>query len=410
MTTAPRAAARQRRICMLVYWDTPTSLPPMVNHGVSLAAAGFDVELICLAPHAPNASAEAPVPGVRITRLHIRSRRLFHALFGKATAFRGLAAVQYVASYVEFLTKAVVAALRSRADAYEANDLPPLLAALIAAKLRGKPVVYRAHELWSEASPHVRFAAFWRFMERALVPRADYVVTPEENRSRIYEVELGARRPPVTVRNCPPYRPPVVSHRLRDELSRRGIRCSTIVLYQGLVDSARCIEEIAEATRSFDDGAVLVIMGTGYGKWTSPATALAGYERIVVLPPVPYDELVPYTASADIGILLYRNDCRNNYYCAPNKLFEYMMMGLPMIAADYPGMQPIVQGGEVGVCVDPESPQAIAAAVNRLAADPDRRERMRQNGLRLAKDRYNWELESVPLLQLYGSLAAIDTP
>lgn len=409
MTTAPRAA-RNRRICMLAYWDSPTALPPMVNLGVSLAAAGFDTELICLAPPSTSASPEVLVPGLRISRLRIRSRRLFHAIFGTGATHRGLAAVQYVASYVEFVTKAVVAALRSRADLYEANDLPPLLPAVVSARLHGKPVVYRAHELWSEATPSVRFAAFWRFMERSLVPRCDYVVTPDENRSRIYEAELGARRPPITVRNCPPYRPPITSSRLRDELRRRGFGCSTIVLYQGLVDSGRCIEEIAQATRFFDDGVVLVIMGTGFGKWASPATALAGYERIVVLPPVPYKDLVPYTASADIGILLYRNDCRNNYYCAPNKLFEYMMMGLPMIAANYPGMLPLVEGEGVGLCVDPESPKAIAASVNLLAADPDRRERMRGNGLRLSKDRYNWEIESAPLLQLYGSLASTDVP
>jgi len=393
---------------MLVYWENPSSLPPMVNLGVSLAAAGFDVELVCLASHSAPVTAEVLVPGFRLTRLHIRSRRLFHTLFGKATALRALAAVQYLVSYAEFVTKAIVAALRSRADVYEANDLPPLVAAVISARLRGKPVVYRAHELWSEASPHVRFAAFWRFMERSLVPRSDYVVTPDENRSRIYDVELGARRPPLTIRNCPPYRPPLASSRLRDELGRRGISCTTIVLYQGLVHSARCIEEIAEATRFFDEGAVLVIMGTGYGKWASPAAALAGYERIVVLPPVRYDELVPFTASADIGILLYRNDCRNNYYCAPNKLFEYMMMGLPMVAANYPGMLPLVEGEDVGLCVDPESPKAIAAAVNRLAADPHHRERMRENGLRLSRDRYNWEVESGELVQLYGALASAD--
>jgi glycosyltransferase involved in cell wall biosynthesis len=127
-----------------------------------------------------------------------------------------------------------------------------------------------------------------------------------------------------------------------------------------------------------------------------------------VLPQVPYDELVPYTASADLGILLYRNDCRNNYYCAPNKLFEYMMMGLPMIAANYPGLMPIVEGEQVGLCVDPESPAAIAAAVNRLAADPGQRERMRANGLRLTAERYNWETESTPLVRLYGALAAGD--
>jgi glycosyltransferase involved in cell wall biosynthesis len=407
MTTAPRAA-RQRRICMLVYGDTPTGLPPMVNLAVSLVAAGFDVELICLAPQTPPAHAEVLVPGIRIRRLHVHTRRFFHAIFGKGTTLPGLAAVQYVASYIEFVTKAVFAALRSGADMYEANDLPPLLAAVVSARLRGKPVVFRAHELWSEATPNVRFAAFWRFMERCLVPRCDYVVTPDDNRSRIYELELKTRRPPITVRNCPLYRPPIASRRLRDELCRRGIRCSTVVLYQGLVDSGRCIEEIAEATRYFDDGVVLVIMGTGHGKWASPATSLSGYDRIVVLPPVPYHEVVPFTASADIGILLYRNDCRNNYYCAPNKLYEYMMMGLPMIAANYPGLLPLVEGEDVGLCVDPESPKAIADAVNRLAGDPDRRERMSRNGLQLTRDRYNWEIESTPLLELYGSLASSD--
>ena len=90
--------------------------------------------------------------------------------------------MQYVASYLEFVTKASVAALRSRADVYEANDLPPLLAAVCRPRLRGKPVVFRAHELWSEATPNVPFAAFWRLMERRLVPRCDYVVTPEDNR------------------------------------------------------------------------------------------------------------------------------------------------------------------------------------------------------------------------------------
>jgi glycosyltransferase involved in cell wall biosynthesis len=395
---------------MLAYRDSPTGLPPMINLGVSLAEEGFTVEVICLARQPAPAVPEALVPDLRIVRLAIRSRRLFQTLFGTATARRGVAVVQYVTSYVEFVTKAVAAALRARADVYEANDLPPLLPAVLSAKLRGKPVVYRAHELWAEQTPNMPFAGFWRFMDRFLVPRCDYVVTPDENRSRIYEVELGARRPAITIRNCPKYIPPITSSRLRDELSRRGVQCSTIVLYQGLVDSGRCIEEIAEATRLFDDGVVLVIIGTGYGKWVSPATALAGYERVVVLPPVPANELAPFTASADIGLLLYRNDCRNNYYCAPNKLFEYMMMGLPMIAANHPGLRPLVEGEGVGLCVDPESPTAIAVAVNRLAADPELRERIRCIGLRLSKDRYNWEVESTPLLQRYSSLVPASAP
>jgi glycosyltransferase involved in cell wall biosynthesis len=402
MSTGPRHV-RNRRIGMLAYWDAPTALPPMYNHAVSLAADGFAVDLICLAAPVAPARQESTPPGLHITRLRIRSRQLFQRMLGPAPS-RVLAAVQYVTSYVEFVTRALVAALRSGASMYEANDLPPLLPAVLAAKLRGKPVVYRAHELWSEASATVRFAAFWRFMERVLVPRCDHVVTPEENRSRIYAAEFGARQPPLTIRNCPPYRPPLESQRLGDELRRRGVTHSTVVLYQGLVHSMRCIEEIAEATRFFDDGIVLVIMGNGYDTWANPAAALADFDRIVVLPPVPYHELLPYTASADIGILLYRNDCRNNYYCAPNKLFEYMMMGLPVIAPDYPGMRSLVDGEDVGRTVDPSSPRAIAAAINSLAADSESRARMHDNGLRLSRARYHWAAESAPLLQLYRDL------
>jgi glycosyltransferase involved in cell wall biosynthesis len=405
MTTAP-PAVRDRKVCMLAYWDSPTALPPMFNHGVSLSADGFDVEMICLAANSASAAADPLVSGLSSTRLQIRSRQFFQRLLGPAPP-RAVAAVQWVVSYFEFVIKSIAAALRARADVYEANDLPPLLPAIVAARLRRKPVVYRAHELWSEATPNVRFAGFWRLMERSLVPKCDYVITPEEHRSRIYHDELRARRPPMTIRNCPPYRPPTQSRRLHDELRRRGRPSSTIVLYQGLIDSMRCIEEIAEASRFFDAGVALVVMGTGFGRWADATAALAEFERVVVLPPVPYKELAPFTASADIGVLLYRNDCRNNYYCAPNKLFEYMMMGLPVIAPNYPGMLTLVEGDGVGLCVAPDSPRAIAEAVNRLARDPETRARMRADGLRLSKARYHWAEESAPLLQLYRSLSRV---
>lgn len=391
---------------MVAYCESPTSIPPMLNEGMSLAADGFEVEAICVASSGGSASTEVHAPGFTSLRLRLWTRTFFHSLFGHHTGNRAVAAVQYALSYAEFVAKAFARALRSGADLYEANDLPPLLPTLIAAKLRSRPIVYRAHELWPETHAKVRFAWLWRRLDRWLVPLCDEVVTPDENRSRIYRDELGARHEPMTVRNCPPYRPPILGTRLRDELASRGRPFSSIVLYQGLVDSMRCIEEIAEATRHFSDGVLLVVIGSGFGKWADPAAALAGHERIVVLPRVPYTELPPFTASADIGILLYRNDCRNNYYCAPNKIFEYMMMGLPVIAADFPGMRSIVEGEGVGLCVDPEDPGAIAAAVNRLAGDTETRKRMKANALRVSVERYNWEQESRPLLARYRSLLA----
>lgn len=403
------AAGRAPKIAMLAYHEWPASLPPMWNEGVSLAREGFEVELACLAEAGAPAASEAPAPGFTVRRMKLRTRSFFHAAFGRGTPSRAVAAVQHLLSYGEFVVKALAGALASRADVYEAHDLPPLLPAVLAAKLRGKPVVYRAHELWSEAHAKVRFAGFWRLLDRVLVPRCDAVVTPDEGRSRVYRDEFRARAPPLTVLNCPPYRRPLESAVLRDELARRGLAGSTIVLYQGLLDSMRCIEEIAEATRHFDEGVVLVVIGSGFGeKWRDPAAALAGYERIVVLPRVAPDELPPYTASADAGIVLYRNDCRNNYLCAPNKVFEYMMMGLPVIAAGFPGMLKLVEGEGVGLCVDPEDPRAIAAAVNRLARDAGARAAMRERALQLSRERYNWEREFRPLLERHRALVASD--
>jgi glycosyltransferase involved in cell wall biosynthesis len=122
------------------------------------------------------------------------------------------------------------------------------------------------------------------------------------------------------------------------------------------------------------------------------------------MPHVRYEDLMKYTASASAGFLFYRNTCRNNYYCAPNKLYEYMMMGLPIITCDYPGLRQVVEGEGIGLCVNPEDPEAIAGAVNRLVSHPDAYATMKANCLRLAKTRYNWEQEFALLRPKYDEL------
>ena len=62
------------------------------------------------------------------------------------------------------------------------------------------------------------------------------------------------------------------------------------------------------------------------------------------------------------------------------------MMGVPVIAANYPGIRALVEGEEIGLCVNPDEPAAIAAAVNRMAADPEGRSRMKANGLRATRN------------------------
>jgi glycosyltransferase involved in cell wall biosynthesis len=391
----------RKKICMVGYLSDPTTLPPMYNGALSLVKSGYDVEALCVTHDSALPSREVLTEGFEVRRLYSLSLKFFHRLYGLSPDNMVRAAAQYITTYIEFNMRVVWCAIRYDADFYEAHDLPTLLPVFLVAFLLDKPFAYHAHEMYAEMHPKVRFARLWKFVERTLAPLADVVVTPEENRSKILHLESGTKELPLTVRNCPPFIAPLESTRLRDRLREMGRNPKTIALYQGLFDDARCLRELIEASRHFDDGILLVLVGSGFGEWTTPERIISGAKNVEVLPRIPYEDLNSSTASADIGILLYRNDCRNNYYCAPNKVYEYMMMGLPVIANDYPGIAKLVRDNNVGLCVDASKPKEIADAVNRLAADLEVRRIMRANGLEVSRTKYHWEEEYKKLKYAY---------
>ena len=96
----------------------------------------------------------------------------------------------------------------------------------------------------------------------------------------------------------------------------------------------------------------------------------------------------------------------NHIDAQPNKIFEYMSAGLPVIASHFPLWREIIEGNECGLCVDPLDPAAIAAAMDRLVENPDLARRMGENGRRAVHERYNWGVEEKKLLALYGKLLA----
>ncbi len=398
----------RKKICMVVYLPNPSFLPPMYNGGMSLAQDGFDVDALCITSDPAAPLREEIRDGFTIHRLFIRSLKYFNDRYGLSPDSFFKAATQYIVTYAEFNIKVILAAIRLKADLYEAHDLPTLLPTYIAALIRRKPLVYHSHELYAEMHEKVRFAGLWKFLDRLLVPRAAVVVTPEENRSRIIFEEFGAKEMPLTVRNCPPYAPPIHSKKLREVLAERGFQPRTIVLYQGLFDNSRCMHEMIKASEYFNDDTLLVLVGSGFLDWKSPEKIIGNSKKVVVLPRVGYTELSLYTASADIGMLFYRNNCRNNYYCAPNKVHEYMMMGLPVVTNNYPGISALVEGEGIGKCVDSESPQEIAKAVNAIAGDLKNYEIMKRKCLDLSKSKYNWEEEFKKLHNKYYEILGMN--
>jgi glycosyltransferase involved in cell wall biosynthesis len=157
----------------------------------------------------------------------------------------------------------------------------------------------------------------------------------------------------------------------------------------------------------------LVLLGFGDRRDAYRAAAdESRYERRVhVLDPVPPDELLPWIASADVGAMPIQPSTLNHYLSTPNKLFECLAAGIPVVASDFPTTRRIVVDnptGPLGAVCDPSSAESLAGALRSILelGDP-RATALRARCLAAAHERWNWETESAGLTRLYGDLAGI---
>jgi len=179
-----------------------------------------------------------------------------------------------------------------------------------------------------------------------------------------------------------------------------------IILYIGIINMLRGLEEAVQSLKYLNH-CRLVLMGFAYDDYVSSLKAFIANEgltgRVHFFGPVPFEEVTRYAASADVGLVLHKNICLNYYYVSPNKLFECMAAGLPVVGSNFPDLKMYIEGYDIGVTCDPDSPKAIADAINRIMSDKARYDDMRRNALEAAKS-FNWENESKKLVALYEGL------
>ncbi len=123
------------------------------------------------------------------------------------------------------------------------------------------------------------------------------------------------------------------------------------------------------------------------------------------IPTVPLAELLAWTASADIGVQPIRNTCLNHLSTDSNKLFEYVMAGLPVVASNFPEIRRVVRAYEIGLLFDPEIPGALQDSLGRLVADPPLRSRLAANA-RASAHALSWETQEAALVALYDRVLA----
>ncbi len=294
------------------------------------------------------------------------------------------------------------------ADLYHGMAYMGIPVALALGRRHRAPVVYDARDIYLEARnlARMRGPARWALarLERGWAHRAGRVVTV--NRAYAEVMRARWRLDPLVVMNCSyrfdPPEPP--ERRFHDAL---GLASETrVVLYHGGLFPQRGIEQLVAAIPDLP-GAALVLMGYGVLEpelWARAATpGLVG--RMFVLPAVPPQDLHAWVACADVAVMPIQPSTLNHRLTTPNKLFEAMAAGVPVVASDLPGMASIVHQVGFGVLCDPTDAAAVGAAVRDvLDAGPERRASWREAAVAAARGTYNWETQADVLLAEYTRL------
>jgi glycosyltransferase involved in cell wall biosynthesis len=380
-------------VCMLVLNDVQHD-SRVLKEAACLSAAGAQVQIIGM--ESPGGQTSPGLPdGVRLVAPQRRSR------VGPAS-LRGLADLSHELTFQRALASQAAA---TRADVYHCHDLLTVWAGLRAAGGRAR-VVYDSHELFTE---RVGITP-WRALllgcyERYALHQVDLVIAASEPRARIMHWEYGAPRLPVSIVNAVPLSEAVEVPHPKALRARREIDASHVIIYQGGLHPGRGLEAVIDGLALLPDGYTLVLMGTGQlqGELAERIRARGLTGRVHLWPAVPTDEVAAWAAAADAGVVTYLPTCRNNIYCAPNKVSEYAAAGLPVLGADLVGLREYTDRYEMAELFEPGDAASFAAAARRLLADPARVRRARAESRRLLQE-VHWEDQAARLVAAYREM------
>lgn len=394
---APESQLSGLKVCMHVLGRSRTDMR-VLREAAALVAAGASVSIVDV-----ESDLERP------REEHLRGILLKHLVspgWFASARFKPW----FLVKAFRIICRGTVTLLRTPADVYHAHDYTALPACYLAAVFRRKRLVYDAHEL-PLVDPVVRRHPILRWLAvrvvRGMMRRCNGVITVSP--PIVGELQRRYGGPPATVvRNLPVYQPPVTSDRLRRHLNLDPQ--TRIALYQGNIQPNRSLDKLIYAARFLAPSNIIVLLGRGPSQ--AQIAKLIEEEgvddRVKMLPAVPYEELLEWTASADIGLTLFDPGWSISIeFCLPNKLFEYLMVGLPVLTSPLEAIVEIVQHYGVGRVVPSLEPQSIGEAVNALLEDPQALRQMRAHALQASERELHWEQETHRLVDWYQQFVGV---
>jgi glycosyltransferase involved in cell wall biosynthesis len=291
-------------------------------------------------------------------------------------------------------------AIELNGDVYHFHDPELIPVALKLKKKFKKIVIYDVHEdvpkqiLLKDWIPKLLrriISLIVIIVESYAVRKLDFVIAATPNIQNRFK-KLGINS--VDINNYP----------LPGELDKNSTikRKDIAVCYIGGLTKIRGIKELVEAM-NYVDGKLYLAGEFNEPGFKSELESMAGWKNVKYYGYLSRSEVADLMARCKAGVVTF-HPAPNHVDAQPNKMFEYMSAGLPVIASDFPLWEEIIEGSECGICVDPQNPEDIADSIQYLIDNSQHAEQMGKNGIKAVKKKYNWDIENKKLINIYENI------
>ena len=290
--------------------------------------------------------------------------------------------------------------IRHRPAIVHCHDTLVLPVGWVISFFSGAKLVYDAHELESDKNGQTSFLSrgtLW--IEKICWPRIDMLISVSPSILRWYNEKLGFKRNALILNSplmpsgsagksvCPDDR---YFHRLYNIPD-----AELVFIYVGVLVQGRGIELLLKAFSQFSVNSHVVFIGSGVLE-TEIAAVSRSNHKVHLHEPVPHEEVVTLVKNADVGLCIIENISLSDYYCLPNKLFEYCFSGLPVLASNFPDIVDLVSRHKLGMCTHVDL-KAVTEALKEIELAP-----MTFNPEKISE--LSWHEQSNRLVQLYADI------
>ena len=284
-------------------------------------------------------------------------------------------------------------------DLYFANDLDTALPNLFWSKVRRKAMIFDSHEFFTEV-PEIQnrpwVKKIWRFIEGVVFRNTDHIINVSDSIAEAYFERYGKKS--TVVRNIPAH-PGVIQPYDRSKLSISST--SRVLILQGSGINVDRGGEEAVMAMEYISNAVLLVVGSGDALPVMKDIVRAKKleNKVIFIPRVPFEELMAYTAAADLGLAIDKVTNLNYKYALPNKLFDYLHMQTPIVCANGVEIRRVVERYDIGFALPSHDPFEMAKSIESALEDTDQIEKWQSNCIRAAEE-LNWKTEKEKLRKL----------